>query len=85
MVPVITAAVDIDEDPLLEDVAERWRRFGQYDHIRTYSRSGFLERIESAGLLARQYGKDYFGPETFERYGISPKSILYVVHKDGSA
>jgi SAM-dependent methyltransferase len=81
MVPVILAAEKIDEDPTLEGVAERWRRFGQYDHIRTYSKNGLLERIATAGFIAHEYGKDYFGAEAFARNGISAKSILYVVEK----
>jgi SAM-dependent methyltransferase len=84
MVPVILAAQQIDEDPFLEDVGERWRRFGQYDHIRTYSKSGLLERIANAGFITYQYGKEYFGEEAFARYSISDKSILYVVEKSAS-
>jgi SAM-dependent methyltransferase len=85
MVPVIVVADEIDEDPLLEDVGERWRRFGQYDHIRNYSKKGLLERIETAGFTARQLGKEYFGADVFARHGISDKSILYVVQKNGSS
>jgi SAM-dependent methyltransferase len=81
MVPVILAGDKIDEEPLLADVAERWRRFGQYDHIRTYSKNGLLERIETAGFITRQYGVQYFGADVFARHGISQKSVLYVVEK----
>ncbi len=81
MVPVILAADKIDEDPTLEDVAERWRRFGQYDHIRTYSKKGLLERIAAAGLIVHEYGNDFFGADVFARNGISARSILYVVEK----
>jgi SAM-dependent methyltransferase len=83
MVPVILAANEIDEDPTLEDVGERWRRFGQYDHIRTYSKNGLLGRIANAGFVVGQYGKDYFGADQFARHGVSDKSILYVVEKSG--
>jgi SAM-dependent methyltransferase len=81
MVPVIPAAEKVDEDPDLKDEAERWRRFGQYDHIRLYSKKGLLERIAAAGFRTRQYGQDYFGAESFWRHGLSPKSVLYVVEK----
>jgi SAM-dependent methyltransferase len=83
MVPVILAAQEIDEAPWLEDVAERWRRFGQYDHIRTYSKNGLLERVERAGFSVRQLGQEYFGANAFETCGISGKSVLYVVEKHG--
>jgi SAM-dependent methyltransferase len=82
MVPVILTADAIDEDPGVEDVAERWRRFGQYDHVRTYSKDGFLTRIKDSGFKAFQYGKDYFGTTAFQRCGISEASVLYVVQKN---
>jgi len=81
MVPIILTLDQIDEDPLLEDIAERWRRFGQDDHVRMYSRNGFVERAEGAGFIVRQYGQEYFGANVFKKHGISDKSILYIVEK----
>lgn len=81
MVPIILTLDQIDEDPLLEDIGERWRRFGQNDHVRMYSRNGFVERAEGAGFIVRQYGQEYFGADVFKKHGISDKSILYVVEK----
>ena len=81
MVPIILTLDKIDEDPLLEDIAERWRRFGQDDHVRMYSRNGLVERAKDAGFIVRQYGQEYFGAEEFKKHGISDKSILYVVEK----
>jgi len=84
MVPIILSIDHIDEDPDVRDEAERWRRFGQGDHIRLYSRQGFLERVREAGFAVRELGKDFFGAEEFERAGITPQSVLYVVEKSGS-
>lgn len=81
MVPIIMSLNRIDEDPLLEDAGERWRRFGQDDHIRMYSKNGFLERAEATGFTVRQYGQEYFGLNVFNMHGISEKSVLYVVDK----
>lgn len=81
MVPIILSIDRIDEDPLLLDVGERWRRFGQDDHVRMYSRNGLIERAEGAGFTVRQYGRGYFGADVFKKHGISEKSILYVVEK----
>ena len=83
MVPIILATDKIDEDPALDDIAERWRRFGQYDHIRTYSKNGWLERVAAAGFTIHQYGQNYFGADLLARNGISNKSVLYVVEKPG--
>lgn len=81
MVPIVTSLDVIDEDPLLEDVGERWRRFGQDDHIRMYSKQGFLDRVKSAGFEVKQLGADYFGNDSFARNAISEQSVLYVVGK----
>jgi len=81
MVPIILTLDEIDEDPLLEDIGERWRRFGQGDHVRMYSRNGLVERAEGAGFITRQCGQKYFGADVLRRHGISDKSILYVVEK----
>lgn len=84
MVPIVLTLDKIDEDPSLEDIGERWRRFGQDDHVRMYSKSGFVSRLESVGFTVRQYSKDYFGVNTFQMHGISDKSVLYVVEKPES-
>ena len=81
MVPIILSISEIDEDPTVTDVGERWRRFGQDDHVRLYSRNGFLERVRAAGFVVHEYGQDFFGAEVFDRAGISSPSILYVVEK----
>jgi len=82
VVPIVLAALEIDEDPSLTDVAERWRRFGQDDHVRLYSREGFLTRVAQAGFTVRQLGQEHFGTNTFSVQGITERSILYVVEKD---
>jgi SAM-dependent methyltransferase len=79
MVPIVLKISQIDEDPQLEDVGERWRRFGQDDHVRLYSKDGFMERVGSAGFTLKQHGVDFFGEDAFVRSGISLKSILYIV------
>jgi SAM-dependent methyltransferase len=78
MVPINLTLNQIDEDPSIIDEAERWRRFGQFDHVRLYSKHGFLQRVKEANFTIQQLGIDFFGKESFDYYGISPKSILYV-------
>ena len=82
MVPIILGIDEIDEDPTLEDEGERWRRFGQNDHIRRYSKKGFLDRVEAAGFRVNQYGSEYFGVEVFQKNAINEKSILYIVTRN---
>lgn len=81
VVPIVLAATEIDEDPSVTDPEERWRRFGQDDHVRLYSKRGFLERVLEAGFAVRELGKDYFGKASFERAAITSESVLYVVEK----
>jgi ubiquinone/menaquinone biosynthesis C-methylase UbiE len=81
MVPINLAVSEIDEDPAVTDEAERWRRFGQFDHVRRYSKQGFLHRVQSAGFAVDQLGVDFFSKEVFHRSGISSTSVLYIVNK----
>lgn len=82
MVPIILGLSQIDEDPSLTDESEKWRRFGQNDHIRLYSKEGFIDRAGKAGFLIHQYGKEYFGEKALTRSGITDQSVLYVVEKN---
>ena len=84
MVPINLAAQYIDEDPGVVNVAERWKRFGQHDHVREYSRSGFIERVNEAGFVVHEFGSQSFGRIVFFRYGLHSHSVLYVVQKYSS-
>ncbi len=81
MVPIVLGLARIDEDPAVLDESERWRRFGQGDHVRLYSKEVFVERVRLAGFNLHHYGIEYFGEDNFSRCGITKQSILYVVEK----
>lgn len=81
VVPIDLDQDEIDEDPNCTDVAERWRRFGQDDHIRKYSKQGFLDRIKEAGLKVKEYGVDYFGEEAVKENALTDTAVVYVVSK----
>jgi len=81
MVPISLSLAEIDEDPAVIDEGERWRRFGQDDHVRLYSKKGFVERVREAGFLVHECGRQFFGEEPFTRSGITNQSVLYVVEK----
>jgi len=81
MVPIGLSIDEIDEDPSITEEAERWRRFGQYDHIRLYSKNGFLERAKEAGFVVDQLGQEYFCKDIFANHGITCQSVLYIVKK----
>ena len=81
MVPIVLGVEKIDEDPSITDPAERWRRFGQYDHVRLYSKRGFLDRVSEAGFRIYEHGWEYFGEDVFTRNGVNRQSKLYIVEK----
>lgn len=81
VVPIVLSAREIDEDPSLIDPEERWRRFGQDDHVRLYSKEGFLTRVKNAGFTVSELNWEHFGRRTFRRYGIKDRSVLYIVEK----
>lgn len=85
MVPILVAADSIDEEAGPLSDAERWRRFGQNDHVRIYSRGGFLARAAEAGFSVDRLGIGHFGREAFRKCGIADGSVLYVAEKRCSA
>ncbi|WP_293044735.1 methyltransferase domain-containing protein [Mycobacterium sp.] len=70
-----------DEDPMVTDEGERWRRFAQGDHVRLYDRSTLCSRIAEAGFEVAGLDSQTFGAETFNRHAIALGSVLYIVHK----
>lgn len=78
MAPVNLQRTEIDEDFTITDIAERWRRFGQDDHLRVYSKQGYMARIRESGFKLMELGKDYFGEFEMQRCGVTKKSVLYL-------
>jgi dTDP-4-amino-4,6-dideoxygalactose transaminase len=81
MAPICLALDEIREDFTKTSEAERTKYFGQADHVRVYSRSGFMQRLESVGFNVRQIRPDDLKCEHIARHGLSPKSVLYIVEK----
>jgi len=79
LVPISLAIEGIRECPEAATPDERWKHFGQHDHVRLYNRAGFVSRLEAAGFQVERLGIDYFGAESFHRHGIAKSSALYVV------
>lgn len=80
MVPIDLAMKEIDEDENAT-IEERWRRFGQDDHIRKYSKYGYMDRVREAGFKISQLGVDFFGKAAFAENSIQDRAILYIVEK----
>ena len=80
MVPIDLTMQETDED-INTTEAERWARFGQYDHVRKYAKSDFLQKLDNAGFRVRELGMDFFGMDDYYTNGLTQSSILYIVKK----
>lgn len=81
MVPIMLSLDEDYENPEIITPEGRWKHFGQDDHVRMYSKSGFINKLRSTGFLVHQLDLSFFGSEAFEKYGIHPRSVLYIVEK----
>jgi SAM-dependent methyltransferase len=81
MVPIKANLEKVYEDRTKTTEAERWEHFGQGDHLRVYSRLGFIDRLQCVGFSVETIEMAYFGEADFKRCGISPNSVLYISHK----
>ncbi|MBN2106033.1 MAG: methyltransferase domain-containing protein [Deltaproteobacteria bacterium] len=81
MVPILITLEKSHEDPAIISEADRWKYYGQHDHVRMYSKGDFIERLSAAGFKVHLYDVNYFSEEVFEYNGILSGSVLYVVEK----
>ncbi|MBC7694102.1 MAG: methyltransferase domain-containing protein [Burkholderiales bacterium] len=81
MVPINLGITEVDENPSIKDEAQRWHHFGQGDHVRMYSKQGFVKRLQSVGFKVEQLDINFFGENVFEKLGLHKRSVLYVVRK----
>ena len=85
VVPINLRLTEIREDASKITEAERWQYFGQGDHVRVYTRSGFVNRLREAGFRVLELEGGFFGTRTLIRCGIPERSVLYVVEKSDAA
>lgn len=81
MVPLVDGIEQTLENPLIQSAEDRWKWYGQDDHVRQYAKGDFVRRIEAAGFNVAQLGQDFFGKEVFEVHGVNSRSVLYVAEK----
>ena len=78
MVPILTTATTTDEDPSETRPLQRWRRFGQDDHVRMYAKRDWLSRLRETGWHMVELDRATFGDDVFRTHGIAERSVLYV-------
>ncbi len=81
MAPIIVGLEQTLEDASVTTDAERWRCFGQNDHLRIYAHDDYLRKIKAGGFVVEELGIKYFGGHVFRRLGLKDTSVLYVVSK----
>jgi len=81
MVPIALDLTTSREGTPAMSESERWRHFGQDDHIRLHARGDFLSRVMESAFHIEEWGCDKFGAALLKRHGIAATSVLYVVHK----
>ena len=81
MVPVMLGIEETFEKDSIVSDADRWKYYMQNDHVRMYSRKGFVSNLKEAGFKVNELDASYFGIENFKKYGIQERSVLYVVEK----
>ena len=81
MVPIVVGLPETIENPEIKDEGERWRLFGQNDHVRLYSHDDYISRVRSCGFKLELLDESYFGQKVFRKLGLKSTSILYIVTK----
>lgn len=83
MVPISLAIQrSIENIPGVYTDEERWRYYGQNDHVRVYSKIDFSNRVRESGFDMIQLDIDHFGIHLFNKLGLKNSSTLYVVQKN---
>jgi SAM-dependent methyltransferase len=81
MAPILLTLNEDLENPKWTTEADRWKYYGQDDHVRMYSKDGFVKKLSETGFKVNQLGIDFFGDKIFKKNGIHPRSVLYEVEK----
>lgn len=80
LVPICLDREEIDEEWGLSE-EENWRRFGQNDHCRVYSKKGLIERLKENGFYVHLFDKSIFGEKLFQENAFTETSTLYILSK----
>jgi SAM-dependent methyltransferase len=81
LVPIFLTANAIDEDIHETNIGNRWKRFGQDDHVRLYSRDAFIQRLKKVGFNITFGDRHLLKDDRFEAHGIKNTSTLYIGQK----
>ena len=83
LVPVCMDLESIEEEWGLSE-EENWRRFGQNDHCRNYSKKGLIERLSNNGFYVHIFDCSNLKNNIFIENGLTATSALYILSKTES-
>jgi len=82
MAPISTAIESTIENlPEVKTDEDRWKYYGQNDHVRLYARKEFVERIAQSGFEIEMYDVNNFGKSFLKKNGMKETTVLYIVKK----
>lgn len=81
LVPLLLTNPVLAPSGQVRTVADRWRYFGQGDHVRLYTKPMFLALLGDAGFEVQQWTASVEIDGTPERFGVQSRAVLYVVRK----
>ena len=81
MAPIIVGLEKTIEDPKIVTEEERWRYFGQNDHVRLYAHDNYVNKVKKHGFQLQELGIKYFGRRIFKHMSLKNTSILYIARK----
>ena len=81
MVPIMLTIDKDYENDAITIPEQRLLHFGQEDHVRLYSKFGFVQKLQEVGFKVNELSFDYFGKEFLKKAGLDSKNVLYVVEK----
>jgi SAM-dependent methyltransferase len=81
MAPICLSISQTLENQEVKNVEDRWRLYGQDDHVRLYSKDGFLSKLSLSGFKTSELGIKQFGGKIFQKLGLKKTSVLYFAKK----
>jgi SAM-dependent methyltransferase len=79
--PISLSLETTREDPDVKDPAERWKLFGQDDHVRHYAKHDFINRVLDANFNLDFYDRSNSTRFIYRVLGFSKTSTLYLGKK----
>jgi glycosyltransferase involved in cell wall biosynthesis len=81
IVPISLSLKLTREDTSIDDPAQRWKLFGQDDHVRHYAKLDFINRVKDANYKLELYDKSKSSNFIYKVLGLSITSTLYLASK----